>query len=246
MRQKHYENKVLICGIHSCYEAINTNNTKILRVYLIEDKKYPEWVDKINKNVVRFVTKEYLDRLVKNNDIAHQGIVIEMLSNSFRTISDLKKNDGSIAILDNVTDPHNVGAIIRSAAVFGIKAIIVHNRSACKISETVIKTSSGGLSHVKIYPVSNIATTIKELKSYGFWIVSLSEKGDKYLHEIDLRGKICVILGAEGSGIRRLQLENSDFIAKIPTASYFSTLNVSNAASITFYEIARQNNFKIG
>lgn len=243
MQQKHCRNKILICGIHSCREAVMASSAEILHVYLAEGKKFPEWVNEIDRNIISYVTKDYLNRLVKSDNVVHQGIVIEAIANNFGTIADLKNINCSVAILDNVSDPHNVGAIIRSAAVFGIRAIITHNRSACRISETVSKTSSGGLSYVKIYSVSNIATTIRDLKNYGFWIVALSEKGEKYLHEIDLRGKICVILGSENTGVRRLQLANSDFVAKIPTTPHFSTLNVSNAASITFYEIARQNKF---
>lgn len=250
MRTKHYKNnisnvlkdKTLICGLHTCQEALASPSTNVSHVYLIEDKKYPAWVYQIDKSIINYVSKEFLSQLLHTPDIAHQGIAMRIVSNKSE---DLFGINGTIVVLDNVSDPHNVGAIIRSAAVFGIKAIVLHNRSACKITSTVAKTSSGGINHVQICSVPNIATTIKSLKKYGFWVVSLSESGNKYLHEVDLKGKICLILGAENIGVRRLQLENSDFVVKIPTTAHFSTLNVSNAAAIAFYELARQNEFRI-
>lgn len=247
MRQKRFQqNKTLICGLHSCKEALKSPSVEVLCVYLIEGKKYPDWVRQIDHKLISYVSKDFLTRIVNNSNLSHQGICMKVHANQVGSVTDLYSMDGSVVILDNVTDPHNVGAIIRSAAVFGIKAIIIHSRSACGISSTVTKTSSGGLNYVTVYSVSNIASTIKELKKCGFWIVALSERGKSYLHEVDLHGKICFIFGAESTGIRRLQLENSDFVAKLPTASYFSTLNVSNAATVAFYELARQNEFKMG
>lgn len=245
-RKKFHQNKVILCGLHSCQETLKLNSVDILHVYLIAGKKYPEWVQQIDQKLVNYVSKDFITRLVQNNEIAHQGIAIEALNKPVDLSHKLQLINGPVVILDNVTDPHNVGAIIRSAAVFGIKGVIIHSRSACGVSSTVTKTASGGLNYVRVYPVNNLASTIKELKKYGFWVVSLSECGNKYLHEVDLHGKICLIVGAESTGIRRLQLESSDFIAKLPTTSYFSTLNVSNAAAIAFYEIARQNEFKMG
>ena len=253
----------LIYGLHTCKAALNSNKYIVKTVYLLKGKRYPEWVLQY-KNVIKYLGSF---NSLFNTKIVHQGIAIEIQSlsssNNLKKNSNLKDLDlmnlGSmnldsmnldlknlrdineaIAILDNVTDPHNVGAIIRSAAVFGIKAIIMQNRNSCKISGIVAKTASGGLEHVDIYNVTNLSTAIKELKKYGFWIISLAESGDKYLHELDLKGKICLILGSEGKGIRRLQLENSDFIAKLPSTKNFSTLNVSNAAAISFYEVYRQ------
>ena len=247
MRQKRFQqNKTLICGLRSCQEVLKSPSAEVLCVYLVEGKNYPDWVQQIDHKLINYVTKDFLTRLVNNSNLSHQDICMETIIKQTCTIPELCSIDGAVVILDNVTDPHNVGAIIRSAAVFGIKGIIIHGRSACGISSTVAKTSSGGLNYVTICPVNNIAATIKELKKYGFWIVALSECGDKYLHEVDLHGKICLIFGSESTGIRRLQMKNSDFIARLPTTSHFSTLNVSNAASIAFYELARQNEFKMG
>lgn len=231
-------------GLHTCQEAIRANRYIISRVYLIKNKRYPEFVNKLNN--ITYLDKKQFDALFEYQ-VVHQGIVIEAELYNTPLLSDLKNvhDNYTIAMLDNITDPHNLGAIIRSAAVFGIKGIIMHDRSSCKVSGIVAKTASGGLEHVNIYTVSNLSNAIRDLKEYGFWIYALCESGDKYLHELDINGKTCLILGSEGNGIRRLQKENADFLVKIQTINKFSTLNVSNAAAVTFYEVARKYNFNI-
>lgn len=233
-----------IYGLHTCKEAILSKRYRINKVYLIKNKKYPDIVSNMS-NIV-YLDKKQFDSLL-GYQVVHQGIVMEVDLYSTPTLSDLKEvcDNYTVAMLDNVTDPHNLGAIIRSAAVFGIKGIILHDRSSCKISGIVAKTASGGLEHVNIYTVSNLSNAIRDLKEYGFWIYALCESGDKYLHELDITGKTCLILGAEGSGIRRLQKENADFTVKLPTVNNFSTLNVSNAAAVTFYEVFKQYGFNI-
>ena len=240
-------NNCLIYGIHTCKEALNSGGVVVNKVYLLKNNKQDiSWLQVINYNCVIYLNRSGFNNLFSTR-VVHQGVAMEVTINCNNSLIELKNIDSNytIAMLDNVTDPHNVGAIIRSAAVFGVKAIIIHNRSSCKISGVVAKTASGGLAHVKIFSVNNLANAIRELKKYGFWIVSLCESGNVYLHEINLKGKICLILGAEGKGIRRLQKEQSDFIVKLPTTSYFSTLNVSATAAISFYEVAHQNGFVI-
>ncbi len=233
-----------IYGLHTCCEAIKSERYKINKVYLIKNKKYPDIVITLS-NIV-YLDKKQFDSLFEYS-VVHQGIAMDVELHSTPTLSDLKNvgKDYTVAMLDNVTDPHNLGAIIRSAAVFGIKGIIIHDRSSCKISGIVAKTASGGLEHVRIYTVSNLSNAIRDLKEYGFWIYALCESGNKYLHELDVTGKTCLILGSEGDGIRRLQKENADFTVKLPTTNNFSTLNVSNAAAVTFYEVSRQYGFNI-
>jgi 23S rRNA (guanosine2251-2'-O)-methyltransferase len=142
-------------------------------------------------------------------------------------------------MLDGVTDPNNLGAIIRSAAAFGIYGIIISERSSCKITGVVAKAASGGLEFINLYVVKNLSQAIERLKDYGFWIIAMTEKGSKSIQEIDSTGKNCLILGAEGAGIRRLQLEKSDIQARICTSPQFPTLNVSNAAAVIFSTISR-------
>jgi 23S rRNA (guanosine2251-2'-O)-methyltransferase len=176
----------------------------------------------------------------------HQGIAIKLKDTTNRDISALSDAPQNcvVAMLDGVTDPHNVGAIIRTAAAFGVGGIILPERSSCSINSTVVKSASGGVEMVPLYTVCNLAQAIEELKSYGFWIVSFSEAGTSFPHELDLTGKVCLVFGSEGSGIRKRQIDNSDFIVKLPTNQNFTTLNVSATAAIAFYEVARQSGFQ--
>jgi 23S rRNA (guanosine2251-2'-O)-methyltransferase len=212
---------------------------------LQEDRVVPEWLSRSAIHIIRLSVSELKRKLP--HGAVHQGIALETVSNAVHDISELKNAPEciAVAILDNVTDPNNLGAIVRSAAAFGVAGIILAEHSSCKITGTVAKIASGGLDHVNIYIVKNLANTIECLKTYGFWIVSLCETGKQYQHELDLRGKTCLILGSEGSGVRKIQKDHSDFIAKLPTVQSFQTLNVATAASIAFYELAKQNNFQL-
>ncbi|MDR0942884.1 MAG: 23S rRNA (guanosine(2251)-2'-O)-methyltransferase RlmB [Holosporales bacterium] len=235
---------MLIYGIHACKSAVTLRKQDVLRVYVADNKPIPTWLSRIPKNKLSHVDEIELQRMLPKN-ATHQGVAIEIDSVQFRDVTELSSTPKNcvVAILDGVTDPHNLGSIIRSAAAFGVKGIILTERSSCKVTGVVAKTASGGLDRVSIYIVKNLAQTIDILKSYGFWIVAFSERGDKLTHELDLRGKTCIILGSEGSGIRRLQIENADFVTTLPTNPQFPTLNVSIAAAIGFYEVARQNGF---
>ena len=231
---------MLIYGIHACKHAINSRR-QVFKVYILRGKRVPEWMPKSRIEII----DNFNEILPKNR--VHQGIAMEVEDVRYSDISILQKSPKycAVAMLDGITDPHNMGAIIRSAACFGITAIIISEKSSCKISGTVAKSASGGLEHISIIIVKNLSQAIEKLKAYGFWIVSLSERGEKRIDEIELGGKTCLVLGSEGAGIRRLQIDHSDFIAKLPTLSAFSTLNVSNSAAIAFYETAKQNAFNL-
>jgi 23S rRNA (guanosine2251-2'-O)-methyltransferase len=236
---------IILFGNHACKAALLAKKHKFSKIYLQNNKDTPDWLKGDLKKIIRIEIQEFKKLLPK--DAVHQGVAIEISDDSkyYSDITDLANSPKNccIAILDGVTDPHNLGAVIRSAAAFGIKFIIIQDRSSCKINGTVAKAASGALENVSICIVKNIASAINSIKEYGFWVITLDETGDKYINEIDLRGKTCLIFGAEGTGTRRLQKENSDFLAKLPTKERFSTLNISNAATIAFYETAKQNNF---
>lgn len=178
----------------------------------------------------------------------HQGIAaeVESLEPTYLedVLEDATQDESSlILILDQVTDPHNVGAILRTATALGVKAILVTDyKSADLLSPVLIKTASGAYEMTPIISVTNLAQGLSALKKAGYWLVGLAEGGDKSLPELDLQGHWGIVLGAEGTGIRRLTRESCDFIAHLPTAEDFSTLNVSNAAAIAAYEFFRQNN----
>ncbi|MDR0695610.1 MAG: 23S rRNA (guanosine(2251)-2'-O)-methyltransferase RlmB [Holosporales bacterium] len=232
---------MLVYGKHACEAALAAGQNKVTKIYVIHGKRAPEWIQQ-RKAVPTIQLDESEFKKLVPRDATHQGVAVEVEYATKLDISDLAAatSDYKIAVLDNVTDPHNLGAIVRSAATFGIKGIIISEHSSCKITGTVAKTASGGLEHVDIYIVKNLANAIMRLKTYGFWIIAFCESGTQFLHEVDLKGKSCLLFGAEGRGIRPLQMKNSDLIVKLPTSARFTTLNVASTAAIAFYEATRQ------
>jgi len=147
---------------------------------------------------------------------------------------------GILIVLDQVTDPHNVGAIIRTAKALGALGIIMTERNAPPLSGVLAKAASGALELLPIWKVTNLARTLDELKKDGFWTVGLDERAPKFLSKADLPPKLALLMGAEGEGLRRLTQEKCDFIAKLPTDPNFSTLNVSIATALALYELVRE------
>lgn len=146
-----------------------------------------------------------------------------------------------ICILDQVTDPHNVGAVLRSCAAFGAAALIVTGRNAAGESAVLAKTASGALEHVPMVKVTNLARTLDQLAEWGFWRVGLDSAADQPITTATLEGNIALILGAEGSGIRALTQKKCDYLVRLPTEPGFPSLNVSNAAAIALYAAASWN-----
>lgn len=193
------------------------------------------------KIMIKVVDKNKLDEMSESKN--HQGIIA--VANEYRyfeleeILEQTREKAGFFLILDEIEDPHNLGAIIRSAESSGVDAIIIPKRRACQVNATVEKTAAGATSHIKIVRVTNLAQTIEKLKASGIWIYSVDMDGADYT-KTDLKGKIALVIGNEGKGISRLVKEKSDFTVSIPMKGHINSLNASVAASILMFEAVRQ------
>lgn len=236
-----------IYGRHAVEAALVNPDRKVYQLCLSKAaaSEFPSSIGSVRPQTVD--AKFFQDRF--GAQAVHQGIAAEVESlipaNLDEILEEATQEDSSlILILDQVTDPHNVGAILRTAAALDVKAVIVTDyKSADLFSPVLIKTASGAYEITPMVSVTNLAQALETLKKSGYWLVGMAEGGDQALPEMELTGHWGIVLGAEGKGIRRLTRDSCDFIAHLPTAEDFSTLNVSNAAAIAAYEFFRQNNF---
>ena len=221
-----------VYGKNVAKEVLEKEN--IRRVYLSKNFNDREILQKIEKYPVKYLDKKILDSMEKNN----QGIIIEIDDYKYDSLDEIEKED-VIIMLDHLEDPHNFGAIIRSVEAAGYKNIIIPKDRSVTVNPTVIKTSVGTIEKVKIARVSNLVTTMRELKEKGYWIIGTDMVGDDY-KKIDYSGKIVIVIGNEGKGMSRLVKENCDFIASIPMKGTVNSLNASVAAALIIFEAVRR------
>jgi len=190
------------------------------------------------------VSRGELDRLLPT--AVHQGIALEVAPLEEPTLEEVLRQgaasaDAVLVVLDQVTDPHNVGAILRSAAAFGALGVVVTERHAPHASATLAKAASGALESIPLVRVGNLAQALEEIKGAGFWCIGLAADAAATIAEARLDGRTALVLGAEGAGLRRLTRERCDLLVRIPLASAaIASLNVSNAAAVALYELARK------
>jgi 23S rRNA (guanosine2251-2'-O)-methyltransferase len=241
---------VLLWGLHAVKEAWLNPQRKPFQLWLTDAgmaAMESTLQSAIKKGLVRptpsHVEKAELERLLPEGSV-HQGIVLDSSPLADMSLDDfLGKDAGTevVIVLDQVTDPHNVGAILRSAAAFGAGAVIVTERNAPSTTGTLAKTACGALEHVPLISVVNIARALEALKDESYWCVGLAEEGEKDLSDCALStGRIALVMGAEGDGLRRLTRERCDELARLPTQGPIGSLNVSNAAAVSLYETRRQ------
>lgn len=197
----------------------------------------------LNRPNPMIVDKADLDKALPKGAV-HQGIALACSPLPEMEVEDLiiKANaqnaPSTIAILDQVTDPHNVGAILRSASALGLDAVVMQRRHAPELSGVLAKTACGALEHINVAQATNLSRAIEELQAAGYFVIGLDERGDD-INTIERSPKTAIILGAEGPGIRRLVKENCDQLARIPMHNTIASINVSNAAAIAFYALSR-------
>lgn len=241
---------VFLYGLHPVAAALVNPERRIHRLLMTEGARAslePALAEAKALGLVRpsptTVERTELDRLLPAGAV-HQGVAVDAAPLPDLGIEDVCAEIGEspqavIVVLDQVTDPHNVGAVLRSAAAFGARAVVVTERHAPETTGVLAKSASGALEAVPLIRVTNLVRALGELQQAGFWTVGLAESGKGTLAQIDLSGRTALVMGAEGSGLRRLTMERCDVIARLPTGGPVGSLNVSNAAAVALYEVAR-------
>ena len=193
--------------------------------------------------IINFVTKERLDQLSSTGH--HQGVIAQAAAYSYATVEEMletareKGEDPFLILLDNIEDPHNLGAIIRTAKLAGAHGVIIPKRRAAGLTAVVARASAGALNYTPVAKVTNLTAAIKELKEKGLWFVC-ADMGGETMYELKLTGPIGLVIGNEGEGVSRLVREACDFTASIPMKGNIDSLNASVAAGVLAYEIVRQ------
>lgn len=236
----------IIFGIHATKLALKNPERRLKNLYITEELlELFDQQNALNDQVpVNVTTAENIAKMLPAYAV-HQGVMLEAeplaaIDLDVFLSKNNQKTEMLVILLDQVSDPHNIGAILRSAAAFGADAVIMPEKGSPGLTSTMAKIASGAVEVVPIIRVVNLARAIETLKKQSFWVAGLSEHGKKNLSECDLLGRTALVMGAEDSGLRRLSLEQCDFVAKLPTTPPIASLNVSNAAAIALYEIISQ------
>ena len=236
-----------IAGRHAVIEALKNKKRRVLKIFLTEDSK--KNIHKQNPNInllkdikVFFKTKKELDKYCRSEDILHQGYVaeIEHLENPILKEFIKEKNDLTFVCLDEVTDPRNIGSLIRSAASFNIDGLIVKDRHFPSESKLLYKSASGCVEHLNIFQVSNINTTLKFLREKNFWVYGFTANSDKNFTKVKWSGNNILLFGSEGHGLKKHTEKYTDFSVKIDINKNIESLNISNSAAIVFHYINQQ------
>lgn len=233
-----------IVGKHPVTEALKNPKRKVIRIFLTEESK--KTINRENQNLnllknvkIYFKTKKELDNYCKNEQILHQGFMAEIERLEYPSLKDFinKKKDINLACLQGVTDPRNIGSVIRSAASFNIDGLIVKERNFPEISKSMYKSSSGSIEYINIFKVSNINTTLKFLKTQDFWVSAFDASAKKDFTENNWKGKNVLLFGSEGSGLKEKILTSADFRYKISISNNLESLNISNSVAIVSHFI---------
>lgn len=242
--EKEREREDLVIGRNPVKEAINSDGT-VEKILAIRDGEgsIKQLISKAKeKNIhVMYCDKKTLDRISKGEN--HQGIIAYVTDFKYSSIDEIlqlakeKNEEPFVVILDGITDPHNLGAIIRTGECAGVHGIIIPKRRAVLVNSTVVKTSAGATSYMKVAKVSNISRAIEELKEKGLWIYSCNMGGENF-KQVNYSGAVGLVIGNEGSGLSENVQSKCDFTVSVPMKGKINSLNASNAAAIVMYEIA--------
>ena len=236
-----------IIGQHAVIEALRNPKRKVLKIFLTEESKKNIHKKSPNKNLLSnvkifFKTKKELDKYSTKEKLQHQGYVAEIEHLQKPTLKEYikEKNKITLICLDAVTDPRNIGSLIRSAASFNIDGIIIKERNFPNESKLMYKAASGAIEYINIFEVSNINSTLKNLKEKNFWVYGFDGNGKKNFTDIDWKGNNILLFGSEGSGMHKHTSKYADFFVRIEINKKIESLNISNSAAIVFHHLSYQ------
>ena len=234
-----------IIGQHAVIEALRNPKRKVLRVFLTEESKKNIHKKSPNKNLlsdikVYFKTKKELDKYSTRENLQHQGYIAEVEHIQKPVLKEYikEKNNITLICLDGVTDPRNIGSLIRSAASFNINGVIIKERNFPSESKLMYKAASGAIEYVNIFEVANINSTLKNLKEKNFWVYGFDGSGKKDFTDIVWKGNNILLFGSEGSGMHKHTSKYADFLVKIEINEKIESLNISNSAAIVFHHLS--------
>ena len=234
-----------IIGQHAVIEALKNPKRKVLRVFLTEEAKKNIHRKNPKKNVlddvkVYFRSKKELDKYTSKEQLMHNGYVAEIEHLDQPELKEFikDKNDLTFVCLDEVTDPRNIGSLIRSAASFNIDGLIIKERHFPSDSKLMYKSASGCMEHLNIFKVSNINSTLKNLREKNFWVYGFDGSGKKNFTDIEWKGNNILLFGSEGSGMHQHTSKYADFLVKIDINEKIESLNISNSAAIVFHHLS--------
>jgi len=234
-----------LTGFHAVEEALAAGSA--MDRIVIARGRHGERLEAIvrlakSRNVpVRFEERQQIDRLTGTRE--HQGIAALAAAKPAVELEDLlraKSAQGLLVILDGIEDPHNLGAIVRTSLAAGADGVVIPERRAAGLTDTVARASAGALSHLPVAKVTNLARTMEELKEAGYWLVGLDEEGDREYTEVDFTSPMGIVMGGEGRGLHELTRKRCDFVVRLPTVGPVKSLNVSVAAGVVLFEVVRQ------
>ena len=236
-------------GIHAVREALEAGSAfdRIVIAKGRQDSRIEEIVQlaRARDIPVRFEDRGQLDRLANSKD--HQGVVAIAASRPASTLEDIlahansvKNQAGLIVLLDGVEDPHNLGAVIRTALAAGAHGVVIPERRAAGLTDTVARASAGAIAHLPIAKVTNLVRAMEKLKEAGYWLVGLDEEGKQSYTEVDYTSPTGIVMGSEGKGLHELTRKRCDFVVSLPTSGPVKSLNVSVATGVVLFEALRQ------
>lgn len=237
----------ILAGIHPILAALKSGQS-IDRIVIAKGaggSRLQEIIDLCRelRIPVRFEAREALDRVSRT--AVHQGVVAYVAASPYRTLDDVTGSGGLLVILDGVEDPHNLGAIIRTAHAAGAAAVVIPERRAAPVTEVAAKAAAGALAHLPVVKVGNLSQTIEKLKKQGYWIYGLDERGRESYDTVAYSEPAALVVGAEGHGLHDLVAKHCDVLVRIPMSGQIASLNVSVATGVALFEWKRRRKSEV-